>query len=304
MSRRLPPLISLRVFEAVARHLSFTKAAEELHVTQAAVSHQVKKLEDWLGVPLFLRLNRSIKLTKSGEAYAKPLTRAYDMMAEATNALLEKSGPQSISIATFDSIAAGWLARRIKKFQRSNLGVEIKLTTLNSFSNFLDNEIDVEIRYGDGDWPTLDVTKIADEELFPVCSPNFLGRKRKLKDADDFGNYELIHDELVTDWPAWLAAAGATTAKANIGLRFNHSHIVTQAAINSEGIALGRSLLVADDIASGKLICPFDFKMRSNYAYYMVCPKELSDQVWISAFREWLIKEAEETIAIYEVEGA
>ena len=211
MSRRLPPLISLRVFEAVARHLSFTKAAEELHVTQAAVSHQVKKLEEWLGVPLFLRLNRSIKLTKSGEAYAKPLTRAYDLMAEATNALLEKSGPQSISIATFDSIAAGWLARRIKKFQRSNLGVEIKLTTLNSFSNFLDNEIDVEIRYGDGDWPTLDVTKIADEELFPVCSPNFLGRKRKLKDADDFGNYELIHDELVTDWPAWLDQAFART---------------------------------------------------------------------------------------------
>lgn len=299
MGRRLPPPISLRVFEAVARHQSFTKAAAELNVTQAAVSHQVKKLEEWLGAPLFLRFNRSIKLTKAGEAYAKPLTRAYDLMANATSAFLQDIGPQSINISTFDSIAACWLAPRIQKFQTRYAEVDIKLITRNRYSNFIDNETEVEIRYGEGDWPALHVTKIADEEIFPVCSVKLLGRKHKLKTADDIRNFKLIHDELVMEWSDWLEAAGVSTASANKGLRFNHSHIVIQAAINGEGVALGRSLLVADEIASGRLVCPHDFRIPSNYAYYMVCPKELADQVLISAFRDWLIEEAHETMATY-----
>ncbi|MCG8503029.1 MAG: transcriptional regulator GcvA [Sphingomonadales bacterium] len=299
MGRRLPPLISLRVFEAVARHLSFTKAADELHVTQAAVSHQVKKLEEWLGEPLFLRLNRSIKLTKAGAAYAKPLTRAYDLMAEATDALLQDAGPQSLSISTFDSIAAGWLAPRIKTFQADYPEVGIKIVTSNRFSNFIDNEIEAEIRYGDGDWPALHVTKIADEQIFPVCGPGLLGGKQVLEKVEEIGAYPLIHDEMVMEWADWLEAAGGSDVDADRGLRFNHSHIVIQAAINGEGIALGRSLLVADEIAAGRLIRPFGFQMQSMFAYYMVCPKELADQVWVSAFRDWLIAEAQQTMALY-----
>ena len=297
MGHRLPPLISLRVFEAVARHLSFTKAAEELHVTQAAVSHQVKKLEEWLGLTLFLRLNRSIKLTREGEAYAKPLSEAFDALAAATDTLLNNTGPQSISIATFDSIAANWLAPRIRKFQEGNPGIAIKIATRNFYSDFSENDADVEIRYGDGAWPGLHVVKIADEEIFPVCSPSLLGRKRKLKSVDEAKNYELIHDEMVMEWADWLEAAGASTANADRGLHYNHSHIVIQSAIAGEGLALGRSLLVADELASGRLIAPFDFKMRSKFSYYMVCPKELSDQAWINEFRDWLLKEAIKTMA-------
>ncbi len=299
MGRRLPPLISLRVFEAVARHLSFTSAADELHVTQAAVSHQVKKLEEWLGVTLFLRLNRSIKLTKEGEAYAKPLTQAFDALALATDAILKDTGPQSINIATFDSIAANWLAPRIRKFQENSPEVAIKIVTRNSYSDFSSNDVDVEIRYGDGGWANQYVIKIADEDIFPVCSPKLLGRKRKLKNVEDAKNYSLIHDEMVMEWTDWLEAAGASTANATKGLRYNHSHIVIQSAIAGEGMALGRSLLVANELESGRLIAPFDLKIRSKFSYYLVCPKELADQLWIETFRNWLLEEAANTMAYY-----
>ncbi len=299
MSRRLPPLISLRVFEAVARHLSFTSAANELHVTQAAVSHQVKKLEEWLGVTLFLRLNRSIKLTKEGEAYAKPLSEAFDAMAQATDSILKNKGPQSINIATFDSIAANWLAPRIRKFQESHPEVAIKIVTQNSYSDFSSNDVDVEIRYGDGNWPKRHVVKIADEDIFPVCSPKLLGRKRKLKSYGDVTEYGLIHDEMVMEWSDWLSAAKVDTTDADKGMRYNHSHIVIQSAIAGEGMALGRGLLVADELEKGRLIAPCDLKVPSKFSYYLVCPQEMSDQNWISAFQDWLLGEAAVTMAYY-----
>lgn len=299
MARRLPPLISLRVFESVARHLSFTKAAEELHVTQAAVSHQVKKLEEWLGISLFMRLNRSIKLTKEGEAYARPLREAFDQLAHATDDLIRNTGPQTLNITTFDSIAANWLAPRIKHLQAEIPGAAIKIITRNYHSDFSENDIDVEIRYGDGNWPRLHVTKIADEQIFPVCSPKLLGRKKKLKDPEEAKEYDLIHDEMVMEWSDWFEAAGASTAGATKGLRYNHSHIVLQAAIAGEGMALGRSLLVAHDLAKGRLIAPFDIKIDSKFAYYMVCPKEVAEQPKICAFRSWLLEEAIHTIELY-----
>ena len=299
MGRRLPPLISLRVFEAVARHLSFTSAADELHVTQAAVSHQVKKLEEWLGITLFLRLNRSIKLTKEGEAYAKPLTAAFDALASATDDILKDNGSQSINIATFDSIAANWLAPRIRKFQEHSPDSAIKIVTQNFYSDFSSNDVDVEIRYGDGNWPNNYVVKIADEEIFPVCSPKLLGRKRKLNNVDDLQDYSLIHDEMVMEWNDWLSEAGGAKMKAAKGLRYNHSHIVIQSAIAGEGMALGRSLLIADDLDKGRLIAPFEFKIQSKFSYYLVCPKELADQAWIATFRDWLLEEAAHTMAYY-----
>ena len=300
MVRRFPPLISLRDFEAVARHLSFTKAAEELNVTQAAVSHQVKKLEEWLGAPLFLRLNRSIRLTKEGEAYAEPLKRAFDIIADATQAVLEKSEPNSISIATFDSIAANWLAPRIRKFQSHMPDSSIKIETRNYHTDFSEDDVDVEIRYGDGDWPGQHVTKISDEHIFPVCSKRLLGRKRKLDNPDGVKKFELLHDEMVTDWADWLRAAGGDIEGADKGLRYNHSHIVIQAALAGEGMALGRSMLVADELERGNLIAPFDIKVRSKFSYYLVCPKDLAETDWVCAFREWLLTEAAETNSFYK----
>ncbi|MEK7266556.1 MAG: transcriptional regulator GcvA [Pseudomonadota bacterium] len=297
MARRLPPLVSLRVFESVARHLSFTKAADDLHVTQAAVSHQIKNLEEWLATPLFLRLNRSIKLTKEGEAFAAALSAAFDTIADATDAIVKNTGVQAINIATFDSIAANWLAPRIKKFQTRYPDLAIKIMTHNAYSDFADGDIDVEIRYGAGDWSNFHVVKIADEDIFPVCSPKLIGRRKRPLSVADLSDYGLIHDEMVMEWTDWIDAAGGSTDKAAKGLRYNHSHIVIRAAIAGEGMALGRSLLVADEIAAGRLIAPFEFKMRSKYAYYLVRPKEHAEKSWAIAFEEWLLLEAAETAA-------
>lgn len=297
MARRLPPLVSLRVFESVARHLSFTKAADDLHVTQAAVSHQVKNLEEWLATPLFLRLNRSIKLTKEGEAFAAALTSAFNEIADATEAIVKNTGAQAINIATFDSIAANWLAPRIKNFQARFPDMAIKIITHNAYSDFADGDIDVEIRYGDGDWPNLHVVKIADEDIFPVCSPKLVGRRKRPLKVADLAEYGLIHDEMVMEWTDWIEAAGGSTDKVGKGLHYNHSHIVIRAAIAGEGMALGRSLLVADEIKAGRLVAPFEFRMPSRYAYHLVRPKEHTDKAWAKAFEEWLLIEAANTMA-------
>jgi len=297
MARRLPPLVSLRVFESVARHLSFTKAAEDLHVTQAAVSHQIKNLEEWLATPLFLRLNRSIKLTKEGETFAAALTAAFDEIADATDAIVKDTGAQAINIATFDSIAANWLAPRIKKFQARFPEMAIKIMTHSAYSDFSDGDIDVEIRYGNGDWPNLHVVKIADEDIFPVCSPKLIGRRKRPLKVVDLADYGLIHDEMVMEWADWIAAAGGPVDGARKGLRYNHSHIVIRAAIAGEGMALGRSLLVADEIAAGRLVAPFEFRIPSKYSYYLVRPKEHADKAWAKGFEEWLLLEAAETMA-------
>lgn len=295
MGRRFPPLVSLRVFEAAARHLSFTKAAAELHVTQAAVSHQIKKLEDYLQTPLFLRLNRSIELTKQGEAFAEPLTRAFDIMATATEMLNWSKTPKAINIATFDSIAANWLAPRIRNFQVLWEDVSIKMITRNRHFDFSGREVDVEIRYGDGNWPGLHSIKITNENIFPVCSPNYRAKFPETLQPDDIRQMDLIHDELVTTWADWMEAAGVTDIDANKGLKYNHSHIVLQAAANDEGMALGRGLLVADPISQGRLVKPFSIQIMSQYAYYLVFPKELMEQPWVLSFRDWLIDEVVKT---------
>jgi LysR family glycine cleavage system transcriptional activator len=297
MARRLPPLASLRVFDSVARHLSFTKAAADLHVTQAAVSHQIKNLEDWLKTPLFLRLNRSVKLTKEGEVLAASLTAAFDLIYDAAELITKDASVRAINIATFDSIAANWLAPRIKNFQARYPDVAIRIITHNAHSDFTAGDVDVEIRYGDGDWPNLHVVKIAEEDIFPVCSPKLIGRRKRPLKIADLAEFSLIHDEMVMEWTDWIAVAGGAINNAGKGLHYNHSHIVVRAAIAGEGMALGRSLLVADDISAGRLITPFEFRLPSKYSYYLVRPREHADKAWAKAFEDWLLLEAAKTMA-------
>ncbi len=291
MRRRLPPLISLRVFEAAARHLSFTKAADELCVTQAAVSHQIKALEEWLGVPLFIRLNRAIKLTDAGQKFSGPLTEAFDILGNVTADVLSQEVDSTLTIATFDSIASAWLMPRLKSLREMYPELTVRIKTIDKYSDFVEEDIDLEIRYGDGNWPNFHVTKLADEELFPVCSPHLLESDDQLKNPEDVLKYKLIHDEMMTTWEQWLTAAGALDIKLDDGLSMNHSHLVMQAAIGGEGIALGRSVLVADALRDGSLVKPIEFSLRSDFAYYLVCPKNIAEQVWISSFREWLLEE-------------
>jgi LysR family glycine cleavage system transcriptional activator len=289
MRRRLPPLNTLRVFESGARRMSFTRAAEELHVTQAAVSHQIKALEDWLGTPLFLRLSRGLKLTPAAERYLREVTAALDLISTATSQLMRPDDRRILSVATMDSFASAWLLPRLKSFRSQYPDIDVRmLSVVREVDVFERGDVDVEIRYGDGNWPELSATKLMDEEIFPVCSPAVAAGPPALASPADLKHHTLLHDIMVTDWTAWLDAVGISGVDGERGPGFSHSYHVIQAAMNSEGVALGRSVLVADALARGDLVRPFSASIPSAYSYYLVCAEPLSDDSVVAAFRTWM----------------
>ena len=294
MGRRLPPINAMRVFEAAARHLSFTNAADELQVTQAAVSHQIKALEEWLGVMLFQRLNRGLKLTEEGEMYIGPLTQAFDLMGEATAKLIDKDNRNMLTVSSVSSFASIWLAPRLKNFRDRFKGMNVRLVTRAMDSDLLvKGEVDLDIRYGDGKWQHVQVDPFLTESLFPVCSPELL-KKTPLKTYQDLANITLLHDEMVFGWEEWLEGLGVEDVNFTKGPIFSDSQLVLQAAINGEGVALGRGALVADALAKGTLVEPFGDRMPSSFSYYLVSTKNTSDQYKIRVFKNWLRREAEE----------
>ncbi len=291
MVRSLPPLNSLRAFEAAASQLSFTLAAEELNVTQAAVSHQVKSLEESLGVALFSRFNRRLQLTDEGRAYLPAVRTALDGIADATLRIREERSHQIITVSTMDSFAADWLVPRLKNFNDSHPDTDVWITTWNPMERLRRDNVDIEIRYGDGRWPDDEVTMLLKEEIFPVCSPK-LTEKQVLDSPSDLANFTLLHDLLLIGWNDWLKAAGVKDVDASHGPHFNHSHLMIRAAIQGEGVGLGRGALVAGAIADGLLVKPFDIELPGDYAYYIVCRSGVADSPKVAAFRQWLLDEA------------
>ncbi len=298
-ARRLPPLNAVRVFEAAARHLSFTRAAEELHVTQGAVSHQIKVLESWFGVPLFQRSKREIKLTEEGQNYLPGVRSTLNKLHTVTQQVLETDASHLLNIATPESFAVNWLIKRLKNFYEAYPETDIRLTTQNQiddFGNLIGDEgppwVDLRIRYGRGRWTGLQVSKILDEEMFPVCSPDLLEGEHGLSSLENLQHQTLLHDDMQVPWRSWLLAAGLDHINCNSGSHFSHSHMVLKAAVEGQGVALGRSVLVADDLSSGALVKPFDISIPSEYAYYLVYPEISVEQPKIMAFQEWLLKEA------------
>src|ERR1700722_1108178 len=290
MRRRLPPLNTLRVFESGARRLSFTRAAEELHVTQAAVSHQIKALEDWLGTPLFLRLSRGLKLTAAAEHYLRDVTAALDLISTATSQLMRPDDRGISSVATLDSFASAWLLPRLKSFRRQYPDIDVRILSVDrEVDVFERGDVDLEIRYGDGNWPELSATKLMDEEIFPVCSPAVAAGPPRLVSPADLKHHTLLHDIMVTDWSAWLDAAGISGVDGERGPGFNHSYHVILAAVNGDGVALGRSVLIADALARGDLIRPFAISTPSAYSYYLVGMEPLIDDPAVAAFRAWIM---------------
>ena len=294
MARRLPPLNALVVFEAAARHLSFTRAAESLHVTQAAVSHQIKALEEWLGVALFHRIGRGqgLALTESGRAYLPRINEAFDVIRSSTSSVMEGRRQRVINVATLDSFGLLWLLPRLGRFLRAHPGIDVRIMSADLDADALaKGTVSIDIRYGEGDWPGFVVTRFLSETIFPVCSPGIISAEKPLRTPSDLRLHTLLHDVMLTDWQAWLSAAGVAGVDAERGPGFNHSHLVTAAAINGDGVALGRSALVADAIEKGQLIKPFDLALPSKYSYHAVCTSgSLGDPV-VAAFRDWLVEE-------------
>ncbi len=293
MQRRLPPLNSLRAFESAARLLSFTKAADELSVTQSAVSHQVKGLEDWAGLPLFRRDGRAVALTEAAQKFLPAVTQALDQLALAGRKLQAVDPGQGwLTVAVMPSFAGKWLVPRLAAFRAKHPNIDVWVASFERQTGGLDAEVDMAIRYGREDWPGLTRIKILGEELFPVCAPALA---QQLKDPTDLARVTLLHDELREDWTMWLRTAGVTTVDATRGPGFDDSGLLIQAAIEGLGVALGRSVLVKGDLEAGRLVRPFATALPSESAYYLVYPPELENAPKIKAFREWLLATAEQT---------
>lgn len=291
MPRRLPPLTTLPAFDAAARHLSFTKAAAELHVTHGAVSRAIRNLEEQLGTRLFERGTRSVQLTSEGAAYAAEIGAALDRIGAAT---IVASAPKSagvLNVSTSDGFAGRWLVPRLHRFHRANRDIDVRLSTSGTFSDFIRDGIDIAIRYGAGGYEGVISEFLAEEEVSPVCSPELLQGEHALRTPNDLKHHRLIHDNFRIDWATWLRAAGLDDINPDNGVRYDSAAYAVEAAVHGEGVLLGRSALVSADLAAGRLVRPFDLALKSRWNYYVVYPDGALRQRKVRAFRDWLFSE-------------
>src|SRR3954469_1609241 len=294
MTARLPSLNGLRAFEAAARHLSFTQAASELNVTQTAISHQIKRLEDELGVRLFVRQNRTLALTPQGRDYLPGVRAAFNDLRLATDRLLHRDRDHVLTVSTLASLASKWLLPRLSAFQAAHPDIDVRISTSMALVDFNSGDVDAAIRYGRGRWPGLRADWLTADELFPVCSPKLLMGDRPLRTPSDLARYTLLHTNGShdDDWRLWLTAAGlpAETSR-QPALSFDLVFMTLQAAIDGLGVAVGRTTYVEGDLAKGRLVVPFDMRMPADAGFYLVSPEASSDSRKLKAFRDWLLSQ-------------
>ena len=301
MSRRIPPLNALRAFEAAARQLSFTKAADELFVTQAAISHQVKTLEEHLGMPLFYRYNRRLELTDAGRSYLPPLREAFDQIDRATKRLAPRGEDRGLKISVLNSFAQKWLMPRLASFQARNPDVDVLLSANDAMVDLVSEDYDIALRYGFGRYPGLQSDLLMVDKVFPVCSPRLLEAEQPLRGPEDLCHHTLLHDNMgrqnedMQEWGHWLQMAGVQGVDHTRGPAFSHLSMVLSAAIDGQGVALGRLSLAADDLAAGHLVCPFGPILEARYSYYMVTSYAAADLPKVRHFREWILEEMAKT---------
>jgi len=291
MTSRLPSLNGLRAFEAASRHMSFTLAASELNVTQTAISHQIRRLEEELGVRLFIRQNRSLSLTPEATQYLPGVRAAFNDLRLATDRLLRRDDDHVLTVSTLASLAAKWLLPRLSAFQEAHPGIDVRITTSTSLVDFQRDKVDAAIRYGRGQWAGLRADWLMADELFPVCSPALLQGSKPLKSPEDLRDHVLLHTSNTNsdDWRLWLTAAGLPTdVSKQPGVTFDLLFVTIQAAIDGIGIAMGRTSYVQDDITKGRLVVPFKIALPADAGFYLVSPQGRADSAKLSAFRSWL----------------
>jgi LysR family glycine cleavage system transcriptional activator len=308
---RLPPLNALRAFEVAARHLSFATAAKELHVTPAAISHQIKGLEEHVGHLLFRRLKRGLELTRAGQALLPKLSEGFGRLGDAVEELrgIEEEGTLSVSAAT--SLASRWLTPRLHRFVSAHPDLDVRI---HASTRLIDpkkgdpeggdgdpgsplEDADVAIRFGTGNYPGYRVDKLMAVAVTPMCSPRLLEGKRALRAPADLAQQVLIHDNVTFDdgsalWPTWLAAAGLPGLDASHGLRFSHAMLALEAAADGMGVALSMPVLAGADLASGRLVAPFSLSLPLKFAYYIVSAADTAERADVIAVRDWLLAEA------------
>jgi LysR family glycine cleavage system transcriptional activator len=293
MARRLPSLNALRAFEAAQRHGSFTEAATELFVTQAAISRHIRDLEEWLGTRLFVRTGRGVVATEAGQRFGDKLTPLFDAMAEATREAAAVGDVRQLRVTVEPSIASRWLVPRLGRFNDLHPDIELSIDPSSAFADFRAGEAEVGIRYGPGNWDDVDAVKLTEAETFPVAAPSLLKGASALKPAD-LANYNLLHESRKQWWADWLAAAGVTGVEDWRGTVFQN-HLAIEAAEAGQGFALSDQILATDSLVEGWLVRPFNFDMRDHWHYWIVRAKGSKESIPARAFREWLMAEMADT---------
>ena len=307
---RLPPLNALRAFEAAARHLSFKKAARDLHVTAGAVSHQVKLLEEHLGMPLFRRLTRALELTPEAQVMLPRVREGLEKLASAVELVRAREEACALTVMAPPNFAARWLIPRLARFTDRNPNLELHVASRQSMVDGAQNghhvPLDeapadtplVMVRFGDGRYPGLHVEEMFNALYVAVCSPKLLKGKRALRKPADLHHHTLIHDDTVTeegarpDWRDFLELLGVPDVDAARGPRFSDAALAVEAAIEGMGVTLAMKPLVSAEIEAGRLAIPFDVTARTSYSYYLVTPETQAENRSVAAFREWLLAES------------
>ena len=295
MRRRLPPLNALKAFEAAARSESFTRAAEELHVTQGAISHQVKALEAALGMRLFNRERHRLVLTAAGREYLDVVRDGFDRIALGTERLVEQQSSGVLTVSTSPDFAAKWMVHRLARFAESHPHIDLRISATERHVDFAREDVDVAVRHGDGRWAGLDAVRLCSERLFPVCSPKLVAGRNRIARAPDLLKFPLLRLGDWTTWTRWFEAAGVKDPVAH-GPVLDRASMLIDAAVEGQGIALARTTLAAWDLITRRLVKPIDVSLRLPSTYWIVCPKATSGLPKIAAFRNWLLAEAAEDL--------
>jgi LysR family glycine cleavage system transcriptional activator len=295
--RRLPPLNALRAFEAAARHLNFSRAADELSVTPGAVSQQIQNLEDYIGAALFKRTPKGLLLTDAAQIALPALREAFDRLAEAASMLTAAVDGRRLTVSVAPSFAAKWLVPRLGKFEEAHPLVDVWVSAGMELVDFASGEVDVAIRYGAGRYPGLESQRLMTETVIAVASPDMLAA-HPMSDPADLANQVLLHDgspdadPSCPDWPMWLAARGIRGVDGQRGPRFNQSSLVIEAAVGGRGVALAKRTLAQADLDAGRLVTPFPIATAVDFAYFVVYPKAKGRLPQVKAFVGWLTAEA------------
>lgn len=293
MADRLPPLNALRAFEAAARELSFTKAGAELNLTAAAVGYQVRRLEMALGVELFYRLNRALALTDKGKSYVPVVQEAFSVLRKGTSDLSRRKSTDLLVVRTPWSFSSKWLVPRLDAFHKAHPHLTIKVDSTDEIVDFARDDVDVALQYSQKVERQLHSVLLFAEQVFPVCNPALAAGDRPLTEASQLIGHTLLHDAMTdVTWSDWLRATDAAAIDASTGTMFSHSALSIDAALAGDGIALGRSPLVANDLESGRLVRPFETALAGSWGYYMVCLPNREKEPKIKAFSDWVVKEA------------
>jgi LysR family glycine cleavage system transcriptional activator len=311
LALRLPPLNALRAFEAAARHLSFATAAKELHVTPAAISHQVKGLEDVLGQRLFRRLKRGLELTRAGQALLPKLSDGFARLGDAVEEMRSATEAGMLAVSAAPSFATRWLAPRLHRFVREHPDLDVRI---HASTRLIDpggeesgpagaapgspvEDADIAVRFGTGDYSGYRVDRLMNVEVTPMCSPRLLQSGPPLRQPADLQRHVLIHDNVRYDdgralWDAWFEAAGLPGMDTSHGLRFSHALLALEAAADGMGVTMGMPALAGSDLASGRLVAPLALALPLKFAYYIVSGTDTAERADVAAFRDWLLAEA------------